>query len=88
MLTQITEKSSDFVYNYVTQSEVASLSQNMYNSTNFTSDLLNSYSWDTAILFIQKCSTDLDYSKETSPFAILLVPKHLLYHIHSVLFYI
>ena len=64
MLTQITEKSSDFVYNYVTQSEAASLSQNMYNDTNFTSDLLNSYSWDTAILFIQKCSTNLDYSRE------------------------
>ena len=34
----------------------------MYNSNSgFTSDLINSYAWDTAIIFIQKCSGDADY---------------------------
>ena len=27
----------------------------MYNESNFTSDLMNSYAWDTAILFLQQC---------------------------------
>lgn len=52
-LTQITEKSGDYVYNYVTQSQASSLSRNMYTSDNFNSDLMNSYAWDTAILFLQ-----------------------------------
>ena len=38
----------------------------MYNSNNFTSDLNNSYVWDTAIVFIQKCSGDKDYSRQGS----------------------
>ena len=54
-LTQITVKPNDYVYNYVTQSQAASLSQGMYSDSNFTSDLINSYAWDTAIDFLQKC---------------------------------
>ena len=66
-LTQITVKPNENVYNYVTQSQAASLSQNMYNETNpFTSDLMNSYAWDTAIEFIQNCSGDSDYSQQSS----------------------
>ena len=64
-LTQITEKGTDQVYNYVRQSQAASQAQNMYNSTKFTSDLMNSYAWDTATLFLQTCGKD-KYSRKTS----------------------
>ena len=60
----------NYVYNYVTQLQAASLSQNMYNSSNFKSDLMNSYAWDTAIDFLQKCDDRADkttpYSRQTS----------------------
>ena len=63
-LTQITEKGTENVYNYVTQLQAAQLSQNMYNSIKFTSDLMNSYAWDTAIVFIQNCGTNTKYSRQ------------------------
>ena len=56
---------SNYVYNYVTQSQAASLSQGMYSDSNFTSDLVNSYAWDTAIVFIQECSENNKYSQQT-----------------------
>ena len=56
-LTQITVKPNDYVYNWVTQPQAAKLSQGMYNDNNFTSDLINSYAWDTAIAFLQKCDS-------------------------------
>ena len=65
-LTQITEKGTENVYNYVTQLQAAQLSQNMYNSDKFTSDLMNSYAWDTAIVFIQNCGTNTKYSIQNS----------------------
>ena len=65
-LTQITEKGTENVYNYVTQLQAAQLSQNMYNSDKFTSDLINSYAWDTAIVFIQNCGTNTKYSRQNS----------------------
>ena len=65
-LTQITEKGTDQVYNYVIQSQASSQAQNMYNSTKFTSDLMNSYAWDTAITFIQKCTKETNYANQTS----------------------
>ena len=61
-LTQITEKGTDQVYNYVTQLQAAQLAQSMYNSNKFTSDLMNSYAWDTATLFLQTCGTNATYS--------------------------
>ena len=64
-LTQITEKGTDQVYNYVTQQQAAEQAQEMYTSNNFTSDLMNSYAWDTAILFIQKCTGNVKYSYQT-----------------------
>ena len=64
-LTQITEKGTDQVYNYVTQSQAAQQTQNMYNSSNFTSDLINGYAWDTATLFLQSCGEE-KYSRKTS----------------------
>ena len=65
-LTQITEKGTENVYNYVKQIQAAQLSQNMYNSDKFTSDLMNSYAWDTAIVFIQNCGTNNKYSRQNS----------------------
>ena len=65
-LTQITEKGTENVYNYVTQLQAAQLSQNMYNNDNFTSDLMNSYAWDTATVFIQNCGTNAKYSRQNS----------------------
>ena len=65
-LTQITEKGTENVYNYVTQLQAAQLSQNMYNSDKFTSDLINSYAWDTATVFIQNCGTNSKYSRQNS----------------------
>ena len=64
-LTQITEKGIDQIYNYVKQSQAAKLSQEMYNSNKFTSDLMNSYAWDTATLFLQTCGEE-KYSRKTS----------------------
>ena len=61
-LAQITEKGTDKVYNFVAQIQAASQAKNMYNSSNFTSDLMNSYAWDTAILFLQNCGTNKKYS--------------------------
>lgn len=37
----------------------------MYNSNKFTSDLMNSYAWDTATLFLQTCGEE-KYSIKTS----------------------
>ena len=65
-LTQITEKGTDQVYNYVTQQQAAEQAQGMYTSNNFTSDLMNSYAWDTAITFIQKCTDKPNYANQTS----------------------
>ena len=64
-LTQITEKGTDQVYNYVTQKQAAEQAQGMYTSNNFTSDLMNSYAWDTAITFIQKCTDKTNYAHQT-----------------------
>ena len=65
-LTQITEKGTENVYNWVTQLQAAQLSQNMYTSDKFTSDLINSYAWDTATVFIQNCGTNAKYSRQNS----------------------
>ena len=61
----IVSKAGVYPYNYITQSQASSLCQNMYSSSNFESDLINSYSWDTAIVFIQEFSGDTDYSRQT-----------------------
>ena len=55
-------KEGVYPYNYITQKQIANLCRNMYKSDNFTSDLINSFAWDTAIMFIQTCSGDKDYS--------------------------
>ncbi len=66
-LTTLTTKASDYVYNYVTQIQAADLARNMYpNAKTFTSDLMNSYAWDTATLFLQTCGDNETYSRKTS----------------------
>ena len=72
-LTQITVKPDKYVYNYTTQSQAAELSRGMYSSdSNFESDLMNSYAWDTAVYFLQKFDNRANkaslkpYSQQTS----------------------
>ena len=52
--TQVTVKASDIVYNNITQPDAATVSRGMYSDSNFESDLMNSYAWDTAVYFLQK----------------------------------
>ncbi len=65
-LAQLTEKKADPVYNYVTQFQAAEQAKNMYNGKNITSDLMNSYAWDTAIIFIQNCTEQKNYANQSS----------------------
>ena len=65
-LTQITTKPNDYVYNYITQPQAATLSRGMYAGTPFESDLVNSYAWDTATLFLQTFGNNPKYSTQTS----------------------
>ncbi len=54
------------VYTGITQTDAANLAKELYSKNlNFQSDLINSYTWDTAIVFIQTFSEDSDYSKES-----------------------
>ena len=50
------------VWKNITQQNAAIACQDLYEGVN--SDLVNSYAWDTAILFIQKYSGDEDYSRQ------------------------
>ena len=50
---QLVCTADNYVYDNVTQSQAATLSRGMYAGTPFESDLMNSYAWDTATLFLQ-----------------------------------
>ena len=52
------------LWNNITQINAAIASRNLYTGVN--SDLINSYAWDTAIVYIQNFSGDTDYSKQNS----------------------
>ena len=54
------------VWNWITQPAAATASKAMYTNINFETDLMNSYAWDTAIVYIQKCSGDNDYARQAS----------------------
>ena len=58
------------LWNYVTQLDAAKISRNMYNndsSVGVESDLVNSYAWDTAIVFIQAMGNgNENYANKTS----------------------
>ena len=62
---KLTVVKTDGVFNNITQPNAAIQAQNMYNSSKFTSDLMNSYAWDTATLFLQTCGEE-KYSRKTS----------------------
>ena len=49
---KLVSKSEEQVWNYITQNKASELCEDLYTGVN--SDLVNSYAWDTAILFIQK----------------------------------
>ena len=64
---KLTEVKSDSVWNEITQQDAATQARNMYDEQQpFTSDLMNSYAWDTATLFLQTCGTNTKYSIKTS----------------------
>ena len=64
---KITEIGTDNIYNFVTQPNAAIAARNMYDNTKpFISDLINSYAWDTAIVFLQECGDNPTYSIKTS----------------------
>ena len=51
----------------ITQPNAATLARAMYgDTTDYASDLVNSYAWDTAIIFIQTYSTEIDASTYAS----------------------
>jgi len=50
----------------ITQPNAAIKAREMYNSSYVESDLINSYSWDTAGVFIQKYSGNINYANQTS----------------------
>ena len=55
------------LWNFVTQIDAAKISRNMYNNDSnvgVESDLVNSYAWDTAIIFIQEMGNN-NYSNAT-----------------------
>ena len=60
----LVSKAGVYPYNYINQADASKLCQEMYSSSNFESDLINSYAWDTAIVFIQEFSGDTDYSRQ------------------------
>ena len=56
-------KSEQEVWNNITQPKASEVSRNMYGSeAKVTSDLINSYAWDTAIVFVQKFGTESNSS--------------------------
>ena len=63
---KLTEVNRDSVWNNITQPDAATQARNMYDEQQpFTSDLMNSYAWDTAITFIQKCTDKTNYANQT-----------------------
>ena len=48
-------KTPGTLWNFITQPQAAMVSKNMYSGNNYVeSDLINSYAWDTAIVYIQE----------------------------------
>ena len=66
---QVVCKAGQEVWNYIKQPKASEVSRNMYGSeAKVTSDLINSYAWDTAIVFIQKCGTESNSSTYSSTY--------------------
>lgn len=54
------------LWNDVNQVEAAKVCRNIYREGNCKTDLINSFAWDTAVLYIQKCSDATTYSRAYS----------------------
>ena len=65
-LTPVTLKANDYVYNYVTQAQASERCQSMYTNKPYESDLVNSYAWDTAIIFFQEFGDNSTYARKTT----------------------
>ncbi len=50
----------------ITQPNAATAAKTMYTSSLYTTDLVNSLAWDTALVYIQTISTDTNYSIQTA----------------------
>ena len=61
---KLTTVKTDSVWDCITQPNAATNSKNMY-STGVTSELMNSYAWDTATLFLQTFGGNNKYSRQT-----------------------
>ena len=63
-----TTRTEGKLWNYITQIDAAKACHNMYEDsyTNVTTDLINSYAWDTAIVYIEEFSGDITYSYQSS----------------------
>ena len=57
-------RTEGMLWNYITELDAATASRGLY--TTATTDLINSYAWDTAIVYIQNFSGDTDYSIQNS----------------------
>ena len=57
------------LWNFITQIDAATASRELY--TTATTDLMNSYAWDTALVYIQEFSEDTDYSYQNSKNTVL-----------------
>ncbi len=63
---KLVSKANSQVWNCVTQKKASSLCQSMYTNKPFESDLVNSYAWDTAIIFFQEFGENTTYSRKRS----------------------
>ena len=62
---KLTTVKTDSVWNDITQQNAEKKKKNMY-STGVTSELMNSYAWDTATLFLQTFGENNKYSRQNS----------------------
>ncbi len=58
----IVSKANQNPYCSVTPARAGTLCRNMYTSKKFETDIMNSYAWDTTIIFIEKFGTNKDYA--------------------------
>ena len=60
------------LWNFIRQGDASLACQNLYEGNEYNGqdfvecDLVNSYAWDTAIMFIQKCSDKTDYANQSN----------------------
>ena len=62
-----TSRTRGQLWRYVKQTTASEVCRNMYEGNRYvTSDLTNSFAWDTALVFIQNCSSNPRYSRKSS----------------------